>query len=74
MGLTSREIAAIDTGTRGFRDRFIQERYDFQIAESKLLEYNFFLLPIMCSRMFVPFSIWTLLSLSYSILVTSNFL
>ena len=40
MGLTRREIAAIDTGTRGFRDRFIQERYDFQIAESKLLEYN----------------------------------
>jgi len=40
MGLTKQEIATIDSGTRGFRGKFIEERYNFLAAEKKLLKYN----------------------------------
>tara|TARA_Y100000817_G_scaffold309417_1_gene298520 strand:+ start:5046 stop:6290 length:1245 start_codon:yes stop_codon:yes gene_type:complete len=40
MDLTMQEIAAIDTGTRGFRNKFPNEKQEFREAEMKLLAYN----------------------------------
>ena len=40
LGLTKFEIEAIDTGTRGFRNRFPEEKQEFEEAEGRLLQYN----------------------------------
>ena len=40
IGLNNQEIKAIDTGTRGFRNKFPNEMEEFRLAERKLLEYD----------------------------------
>jgi len=40
MGLNKQEIISIDTGTRGFRDKFPEEKIVFLSAREKLLRYR----------------------------------
>ena len=40
MGLTKQELLSIDTDTRGFRDKFPEEKALFLSVREKLLHYN----------------------------------